>query len=210
MDCSEIFQEYAFLDEHIKSHAYGKEQEITQVIGVKESSQLPNVEDTQLKVIQNETDANQMGDRGQSQSIQEYMATTSSRFQCTYSNCGKSFSRKSRLKAHLHLHLGTQPFRCPYQGCAKAFSERPNLIIHTRIHTKEKPFTCTMCGKQFTTKGNMKDHERRHFKQKYTILFTYNILLGPTLAKIAVSLFIGKIFSASMFRNVEWNLAEAH
>eukprot|EP00347_Sterkiella_histriomuscorum_P014409 403360975 len=90
-----------------------------------------------------------------------------SRFLCTYPDCGKSFSRKSRLKAHLHLHWGTQPFRCEYPGCTKAFSERPNLIIHNRIHTKEKPFSCKMCGKKFTTKGNMKDHERRHFKQKY-------------------------------------------
>ncbi|CDW88644.1 zinc finger protein ozf [Stylonychia lemnae] len=92
-----------------------------------------------------------------------------SRFKCTYHDCNKSFSRKSRLKAHLHLHLGTQPFKCPHPGCNKAFSERPNLVIHIRIHTKEKPFSCQMCGKTFTTKGNMKDHYRRHFKQKYLI-----------------------------------------
>ena len=36
-----------------------------------------------------------------------------------------------------------------------------------RIHKKEKPFKCTMCDKSFYTKGNMRDHEKRHSKQKY-------------------------------------------
>ena len=102
------------------------------------------------------------------QSFLQYGSSTREniRFKCTYPNCDKDFSRKSRLKAHFHLHNGSQPYRCPYDGCNKSFSERPNLKIHIRIHTNEKPFICKMCGKTFTTKGNMKDHERRHFKQK--------------------------------------------
>ena len=92
------------------------------------------------------------------------LGENTSRFMCRHPGCEKSFSRKSRLKAHLHLHEGTQPFRCTFGGCGKSFSERPNLIIHIRIHTKEKPFACSLCRKAFTTKGNMKDHERRHYK----------------------------------------------
>jgi uncharacterized Zn-finger protein len=77
------------------------------------------------------------------------------RYYCDNITCQKSFSRRTRLNAHMHIHLGTLPHKCPIDGCGKMFSEKPNMIIHIRKHTKEKPYCCNECGKGFSTKGNM-------------------------------------------------------
>jgi KRAB domain-containing zinc finger protein len=86
--------------------------------------------------------------------------TPATEFKCE--KCHKTFQKKVRLLAHMHLHFGTQPFKCSAKNCGKAFSERQNLKIHMMIHTNERPFVCPDCGQSFRTKGNMQDHHRRH------------------------------------------------
>ena len=84
-------------------------------------------------------------------------------FACQFPGCKKRFTRKTRMRTHMHIHNGNQPFRCSVTGCGKLFSERQNLKSHMRIHRNERPFMCSYgCGLSFRTKGNLKDHERRH------------------------------------------------
>nr|QRF78346.1 Sall [Phoronopsis harmeri] len=46
--------------------------------------------------------------------------------------------------------------------CFKSFACRSALEIHYRMHTKERPYNCEVCGRGFTTRGNMRQHMLTH------------------------------------------------
>lgn len=68
----------------------------------------------------------------------------------------------SQLKIDKIINGKQKPYKC--NACGKAFSFRSSLIEHERIHTKEKPYEseCDKCGKVFSQPAYLNQHKKIH------------------------------------------------
>ncbi|KAF2004511.1 hypothetical protein P154DRAFT_572171 [Amniculicola lignicola CBS 123094] len=84
------------------------------------------------------------------------------RYQCSMSDCNKSFYQKTHLEIHTRAHTGAKPFLCKEPSCGQRFSQLGNLKTHERRHTGERPYSCEICGKTFAQRGNVRAHKIVH------------------------------------------------
>ena len=73
--------------------------------------------------------------------------------------CGKAFSQRASLKAHIETqHEGKKDFHTCHI-CGKTFQQKSYLKIHiSSVHEGRLDFTCQMCGKSFPFKCQLTKH----------------------------------------------------
>jgi len=84
----------------------------------------------------------------------------SDRHLCHFTNCGKTFTKRNHLEAHIRKHVGLRPFVCPQQNCNASFSRYEELKRHYWVHCDESRFQCQWCDKKFNRIDNYKCHMR--------------------------------------------------
>jgi len=73
------------------------------------------------------------------------------------SGCTKEFNRPDKLKAHILSHSGAKPHRC--RQCGKSFTRRPHLREHeSAMHSRDFRFRCTACGRGYLRLKLYKQH----------------------------------------------------
>lgn len=80
-------------------------------------------------------------------------------FHCKFQNgCHRVVQSPSKFYDHLRSHTRERPFTC---HCGVAFVQRANLKKHQQyIHEGERPFECQDCGRCFSKKYNLTNHQR--------------------------------------------------
>ena len=80
---------------------------------------------------------------------------------CTGSNCERSFKRKSDMISHAKTHTNEDQ-RCPAQGCDYSNKDPRNLKRHMKRHSNMKPLKCPMCPERFKHYQQLKRHKENH------------------------------------------------
>ncbi|XP_078244433.1 uncharacterized protein LOC110090652 isoform X2 [Pogona vitticeps] len=113
--------------------------------------------------------------------------------------CGENFGTYSGLRAHWRTHTGENQYKCLQcemcfsgitrlrahekvhmavcSSCGKTFSQKSELIEHERTHARENSFLCLDCGKAFEFHSELVAHVRTHRDKKLECPDSKNTLI---------------------------------
>lgn len=107
--------------------------------------------------------------------LQSHLNTHKKLHRCDYDQCGKKFSVKYLLSAHIaRIHQNKRNFKC--ELCLKCYSTKMDLKVHLRNHLLGS-YKCDHCTNTYATKQNLQIHRKFHFNSKIE-LFTCDICLN--------------------------------
>jgi uncharacterized Zn-finger protein len=85
---------------------------------------------------------------------------------CPFSDCDKKFTKSVNVHSHVKtVHVKERPFLC--SDCGKNFGTKGALKEHQIIHSSEFPFACKFCSKKFKNGPRLKTHEDTHQASTY-------------------------------------------
>ncbi|XP_075187917.1 uncharacterized protein LOC142259337 [Anomaloglossus baeobatrachus] len=83
------------------------------------------------------------------------------------SNGAQNFKQNKSYRRDVEQETAStreKPFLC--SNCGKCFTRKSHLVNHQRSHTGKKPFSCSECGKCFIQKSDLVRHQRSHTGEK--------------------------------------------
>ena len=86
-------------------------------------------------------------------------------FQCGHEGCGKKYSKRAHLQAHIVRHTRDSEFRCYAGDCNGTirYRDKRALARHIQsIHTFESPYQCEICKKWYKRPDYLKHHRERN------------------------------------------------
>ncbi|XP_046571557.1 zinc finger protein 879-like [Haliotis rubra] len=78
--------------------------------------------------------------------------------------CGKTFKSNSALQTHSVIHMEARKVSAECNVCQKMVKINA-MYIHMKSH-EEKKFLCNFCGKRFSLKHQLSNHEKSHLGLK--------------------------------------------
>ncbi|XP_028629204.1 Kruppel-like factor 18 [Grammomys surdaster] len=84
------------------------------------------------------------------------------RYNCTYQDCNKSYTKSHHLKNHMKKHTGERDYACDETGCPWSFFRLEDLKRHKIKHSGVRPHTCPECNKSYSRLNYLNQHLKSH------------------------------------------------